>query len=831
MMTNSVQQHPASVDLYIRHGWKLVPIPMGTKGPSTKGWNKIENTLKSQSDLPHGWGIGLAHAYSGTMALDIDDWFSATLALAEHGIDLQSLYDDVDAVTIDSGCSGRGKLLYKMPDGLSLPSKKVIINKSVAYELRCSTLNNLTVQDVLPPSIHPDTKQPYRWSGRGSWLDMPILPDSLLKLWQGFVDQDSIRSIGSETEVKSSWLEIKTALESIDPDCTRDEWLNVGMALHWAGNQTQSGDYALQVWNDWSAQAETKYKGTNDIWSVWKSFKADNGVTLGTFYHIAKTHGWERPPITADELFKDINNDTKYDLLSPIDLINGFKLPPPKLDLDPWPELLATRAREVSEQIGSDPIIPLFAGLSSICGVVDARIRLELMPGFKVPPILWLMTIGAPADKKTPSSKPMMDILKVIQMEDHSRYRDELLKWEGQEAAYVTQKKTFLEWAASGTAMLENDNAPPVPELPNQPVPLKITVADITSQSLIRNAADRPRGLLCYLDEMNTWMKKINDTRSGEDRSSWTVSYESNPYQMDRVGAGSIYCQNLAVSFYGNVQPKIFRNAVKMLGEDGTLQRFIPGIINQKASKLGNPVPSMFTHEEQWNNTVRTVFALPPMDYQMSPGAYESFRDFQRWYEDRKQEEYMIQSSDNYMTAFGKLEGTTGRMILIFHLIDDPFNPFVQKSTVDNVIKIVKGFIIACFKHAYTEIVDRHNESFGVWLIDHIIYMSEFHSTITLSEIRKSARRKFKEGQTTWQKDQIIIDTVYNLEDAKWMIRTEERHNDGFIRWTINPMISSTYKDYRLKVKRAKQKNLEFIYKDAITEKDRKIKGYEELEK
>ena len=79
----SVQQHPASVDAYIRHGWSLVPIPSGTKGPRTPGWNKKESALKSQNDLIPGFGIGLAHAYSGTMAFDIDNW-DATVA---QGID------------------------------------------------------------------------------------------------------------------------------------------------------------------------------------------------------------------------------------------------------------------------------------------------------------------------------------------------------------------------------------------------------------------------------------------------------------------------------------------------------------------------------------------------------------------------------------------------------------------------------------------------------------------------------------------------------------------------------------------------------------------------
>ena len=123
--TNTVQQHPASVDLYIRHGWSLVPIPQGTKGPRTPGWNKKENALRSQADLPQNFGIGLAHAYSGTMALDIDNWQATQALLNDHGINLIDFYNDPDAVIIESGKQGHGKLLYRMPVGLTLPSKKV----------------------------------------------------------------------------------------------------------------------------------------------------------------------------------------------------------------------------------------------------------------------------------------------------------------------------------------------------------------------------------------------------------------------------------------------------------------------------------------------------------------------------------------------------------------------------------------------------------------------------------------------------------------------------------------------------------------------------------
>ncbi len=51
-------------------------------------------------------------------------------------------------------------------------------------EFRCGTCDGLTVQDVLPPSIHPDTGQPYKWGGKGNWQAIPVIPAALLAIWQ-----------------------------------------------------------------------------------------------------------------------------------------------------------------------------------------------------------------------------------------------------------------------------------------------------------------------------------------------------------------------------------------------------------------------------------------------------------------------------------------------------------------------------------------------------------------------------------------------------------------------------------------------------------------------
>lgn len=828
-----VQQHPASVDAYIRHGWSLVPIPAGTKGPTVKGWNLREAALKSQSDLPPTYGIGLAHAYSGTMAVDVDVWDRAAFELMLHGINLQELYDAPDAVIVDSGRAGHGKLLYAMPAGMTLPSKKLIDVDSEGkrynfLDLRCATANGLTVQDVLPPSIHPDTRQPYRWAGRGHWSRLPTIPAPLLAFWQSLLEADKARVINTGGTVNASWEEIRSALEVISADVSREEWINIGMALHWAGSQTDQINEALHLWNEWSAQSATKYPGDRQILVQWASFRTDkaNSVKLGTLFHIAKSHGWVKPLPDASEMFGPAGQAPK----KPHILTSSLRPPPPDLDLTLFPKILADRAAEVSESIGCDPLIPLFAGLGAICGAVDARSRLELMPGFKVPPILWLMTLGEPADKKSPGSRPMLKVLGELEAEDRPRFAKAQLDWEAKEVQYAAAKKSFLEFAQTPEALMDNTAPPSLPELPKQPVSLKITTSDITSQKLVRKAADLPRGLLCYLDEMNGWVRKMVDKTSGDDRSAWVQSYEGEPYEMDRVGAGSIYAENFAVSIFGNMQPRVFKENVRSLSADGLLQRFIPIVLRDDKTRLGDPIPEYMTSRAQYDQMIRVVFGLPPLTYKLSMPAYNEFREFQRWYENKKQDERLLKADDTYMTAFGKLEGLTGRLILLFHLIESPYSIEVAPETVERVVRVVRGFVIPSLRYALGEVGGLADDSLDQWMIDHIIHICDEKQTVSLRELKRSARRPL-EGMSDWAKDQMIMDSMIMLEQSGWVAQIEDQFNKRNVVWMINQSIAEMFSDYRQRVIKAKQRHVDEIYKLAINSpnyKGRKfVKGYD----
>lgn len=92
---------------------------------------------------------------------------------------------------------------------------------------------------------------------------------------------------------------VADALAYLDPDCERDQWRDIGMAIHLA---TQGSEDGFNLWHAWSAGQITgtmpaKYSGIDDCRYTWDSFKdqASRLVTLGTVFHLAQGAGYTLP--------------------------------------------------------------------------------------------------------------------------------------------------------------------------------------------------------------------------------------------------------------------------------------------------------------------------------------------------------------------------------------------------------------------------------------------------------------------------------------------------------------------------------------------------------
>lgn len=178
-------------------GFYLVAIPAGSKAPKTPGWQQTERAIctpeaaaKYWSDNPNH-NVGLLHAPSGTAALDVDNVENTRIIFDALGIDYDAIMSSAPRIV---GRSDRGKVLFKVPHGLDLTTHKIAwpnprynpakpVSPSnqkteVVFELRAGS-----VQDVLPPSIHPDTGNPYTWGGTPLSDGIPDIPAPLLTLW------------------------------------------------------------------------------------------------------------------------------------------------------------------------------------------------------------------------------------------------------------------------------------------------------------------------------------------------------------------------------------------------------------------------------------------------------------------------------------------------------------------------------------------------------------------------------------------------------------------------------------------------------------------------
>ncbi len=175
------------------YGFKLVTIPHKKKFSSEVGWhNSTLNTPEAAYDYyknnPNS-NMGILLSSPGYCSLDIDCIESTRIVFEEMGIDLDELIKNNPTIQGNpaTGC----RIMFKQPaDGvgyakLSWPTESDRKKSYAVFELRGSC-DGKARQDVLPPSIHPDTNQPYTWLTQppATAADWPEPPAWLLVMWR-----------------------------------------------------------------------------------------------------------------------------------------------------------------------------------------------------------------------------------------------------------------------------------------------------------------------------------------------------------------------------------------------------------------------------------------------------------------------------------------------------------------------------------------------------------------------------------------------------------------------------------------------------------------------
>ena len=115
---------------------------------------------------------------------------------------------------------------------------------------------------------------------------------SLEQLEQAFkLEQEPEGTNSHNQTAKHSLAEIAARLECLDPDCERDTWLKLAMAIH---HELNGQDIGLVLWKELSKRGQKFVEGEPE--QIWKSLGKRNHsdpVTIGTLIHLSNLAGYQ----------------------------------------------------------------------------------------------------------------------------------------------------------------------------------------------------------------------------------------------------------------------------------------------------------------------------------------------------------------------------------------------------------------------------------------------------------------------------------------------------------------------------------------------------------
>jgi hypothetical protein len=228
------------------------------------------------------------------------------------------------------------------------------------------------------------------------------------------------------------------------------------------------------------------------------------------------------------------------------------------LALQPW-------VLDVSELMQSSADAPGICAIVALAGAVNRRARIQpkaLDPTWVVVPNLYGALVIEPGQMKTPilnrMTRPLFNV----------------------EAAWNSDnKRTMAEYLNDLEEAKENGD-----QQPKKPFQRRLVTNDATFEKIQEIVADNPSGLTMIRDELTGWLSALKQKGRESERAFYNTAWDGDsPYNIDRVGRGSVIVPHLCLSVLGTIQPERLRAYMAgedgvPLPEDGLLQRFQMGI-------------------------------------------------------------------------------------------------------------------------------------------------------------------------------------------------------------------------------------------------------------
>ena len=680
---------------YLRLGLKLVPLEPGQKLPRTPNWqhHPVGEFAQLGDAFSGGRGIGLHHAASKTAALDIDDLELARAALSAVSINLDEL---LSAPGPKINTSRSVKPVYLVPDGTTL-SRRVLSYKDADGKARTVfELRSGFVQDVLPPTVHPQTGLSYTWQPGPpqSRTDIPELPGSLLTLWQHWNELRPLldeanpwaqpparpsnpppprpKQTGERPEVIGRFNETHSIRELLEAH----GYIPKG-ADRFIAPDSQTGTPGVKLFRGGDIETVYSHHGSDalggehshDAFSVYcllehdgdvkaavKGAAAELGLTLSSTAPAPKN---ETPKASPP---REVSVETEPAKNAYPD---GF----PSFPVSVFPSAVQRFIQDGAAALPAPADNLAVATLALAGAAIGTSRELELKPGWREGPRIYAAIIAPPGSKKSPAlnlpAKPFYD----RQRKAHLEYKKQRADYDAELVQYEQER---LAWRTS------KGGKGAMPTAPTEPTMAQVFTTDATLEALAGLLERNPRGIVLLQDELSAWVRALGQYKGGKgtDRQKFLSFWSGSPEVVNRKGQEPIVLPNPFVNVVGNLPPDILGELSDEQGrEDGFIHRVL--LCYPDPVKLAWSEASVTSDvQEAYNSVLTRLWQLQPETTeagQVQPKVLQFSKNgraaFREWISSHYDELNDPTFSPMLRGPWAKLEGYVARFALILHLL------------------------------------------------------------------------------------------------------------------------------------------------------------------
>jgi hypothetical protein len=634
----------------------FAPIPVSGKIPALEGWQLKHDTNDAEIGLwaklyPYSQNTGILTRLVPTLDIDIlnPEAAAAVEALARERLDERGY------LPVRFGRSPKRALPFRTDE----PFKKIGVALIAPGGDTSQKLELLSDgQQVVVAGIHPDTNKPYGWHGP---------PPG---------------EIGREELAYIVEAEARALIEDAAELLVREYGYQRARDIHIKANGPDTRGTGPV---DWGAAFTNIINGVELHDSARDLMASMIGDGMSEPHTVRTLHAlFNASSMPHDERWQERVADIGRSARTATEKFAKPE-PPPTNVFDPWQQyvvpdfpvdILPPIARDFvcaqSEIIGCDVAGLAMSVLATFSGALHHGHALRMLRNgsWWASPRLWILLVGPPSSKKTPT---------------FNAATDPLLKHEyGLRRKYEQEKRDFEK------AQAEGDESWPEPEKPPRYISWDSTV-EALGEILARN--NDGKGILVKSDELSGWlsnMERYSNSAGRSDRAFWLQAYDGGPHAVDRIKRGEFFIENLSVSIVGGIQPERLAEIRAGLSTDGLLQRFLPTMLRSPSFPVDRP----YLDEDYIKLVCALIFALPQRLI-MTDSALAVMAELRQHLFDLEQLSGGL--AVGFDSFVGKLPGVCGTLALILHMAHDPKDGAVHpvgERTARDVKQLVLDFIL-----------------------------------------------------------------------------------------------------------------------------------------